>query len=848
MELLKERTRLLITEYTDGEKRHLEDMVASMDNVFMYQDPDSGVLGLEPGITNSIRRIFPYAKFRDNSDEYWDYDKIQPVEHNAAPRNQLQRDFIEFVLQNAKKKQKLAGILGCGQGKAITNSTLIPTINGPLAIGEIQVGETIFGSNGRPTKVIGVFPQGEKEIYKITFSDGRYSLASLDHLWSVTTEWDPKTRVMSTEELIRNYKQINPNRLKNKNRDPYRYIYRIPLITSPAEYPHRDVKVDPYIMGAFIGNGCMTEKHLCLSSGNEFVPNKIASILKCKTRKDRCNYNYCFYVFEHTRIRRDEVFSAYPEVCGYSRDKVIPEDYIYNDLPTRMELLRGLMDTDGSISFAEGRYNVSFSSCSKKLLEQIRQIILSLGFIANISSPDKRTEKYVNGYCSQVNIRVPNAFKQHLFTVPGKRDLALRAATMPDKHQYYKYLIIKKIEYYGKEEATCLAVDAEDHLFCSEDFVVTHNTFMACYSAIAVGQKTLFIVPTSSIKQQWVDTLIKMFNVPEDRVCNVRGPKDFIYRAPKSDFVVVSHASLASLNKTYDLEKLMKRCKFGIKVIDEVQMWFKNIITVDANCNIANNWYLTGTFGRSGETENKIYQEMFGDLEIFREKEKTPTVFNKRPGNIYGQKPYINVTMVWTKSGLSKEEIKKVTNSMRYSEREGKWVRFGISVPAYMELLFPEDGTMTPYIKTVLKVVAKAEMQVRYGKSLILGSTISSAEILAKYLRRMFPNKKIGTYHSRNSKEENARNKAECDMIVTTTSSAGTGFDWKGLSKVILYAPMRSWILCQQVAFRNRRRDDGKDCYHWDIVDSQIPQLRAWANVRADVYKRIGKSFKVIDM
>ena len=188
---------------------------------------------------------------------------------------------------------------------------------------------------------------------------------------------------------------------------------------------------------------------------------------------------------------------------------------------------------------------------------------------------------------------------------------------------------------------------------------------MACYSAIKVGLRTLIIVPTSGIKKQWGETLTNMFNVPPERVKLINTPKDFIN--VKADFVIVSQASLAVLNKTYDLERIMKANKFGIKVIDEVQMWFHNIIKVDGNSNIANNWYLTGTFGRSGDEENALYQEMFGDLAIFREKDKKPTLFNRKPGNVYGMKPHMHVKMMWTHSGLSKEEIKKVREGARCS-------------------------------------------------------------------------------------------------------------------------------------------------------------------------------------
>ena len=636
MKIVKERTRLIFTEFTDSEKKYLENLVASMDNVFMYIDPDGEKLGLPTGMEATVKRVFPKAEFIDHSDEYWPYEKIAPVEHNAQPRNQLQKDFIAFVLENVKKSQKLAGILSPGTGKSTPNSTVIPTPNGDKLRGEIKPGDYVFGSDGMPTKVLQIFPQGELEIFEISLADGRSARCSKDHLWKVySSDIDNDGSVIMTSDLIK--------------------LYREKTIWIPA-----------------------------------------------------------------------------------------------------------------------------FNSHHMNYIEKLRIIDIA--------------------YC-------------------------------------------------GKEECTCIYVENDDHLYVTENYIITHNTFMACYSAIDAGLRTLIIVPTSSIKKQWADTLTGMFKVDPSRVLMVNKPKDFINI--KADFVVVSQASLAVLNKTYDLEKIMKDNKFGIKVIDETQMWFKNIVNVDANCNIANNWYLTGTFGRSGDKENKLYHEMFGDLAIFEEKQKKATIFNPKPGNVYGMKPYINCEMVWTHSGLSKEEIEKVTSSMRYSEREGKWMRFGISVPAYTELVIPSDGHMTKFLDTCLKVIKKADKRVD-GRMLILCPTIASSDVVADYCMKLFPHKTINTINSNHSSQENEQTKKECDIVVSTVSSAGTGFDMKKLTKLVVLSPFRSWILADQVSGRLRRNKDahGNDieCYMWDVVDADLRQLRVWANTRADVLKRKCKSFKVVDM
>src|SRR5699024_5332326 len=107
MDVRIERTRLLFTNYTDTEKRQLQDMVASMDNIFLYEDADKRVLELPPGILSDIKKNFPRAKYTDASNEYWPYERIHPVSHSAKPRNQLQTDFISYLINESKRGNKV---------------------------------------------------------------------------------------------------------------------------------------------------------------------------------------------------------------------------------------------------------------------------------------------------------------------------------------------------------------------------------------------------------------------------------------------------------------------------------------------------------------------------------------------------------------------------------------------------------------------------------------------------------------------------------------------------------------------------------------------------------------------
>ena len=112
----------------------------------------------------------------------------------------------------------------------------------------------------------------------------------------------------------------------------------------------------------------------------------------------------------------------------------------------------------------------------------------------------------------------------------------------------------------------------------------------------------------------------------------------------------------------------------------------------------------------------------------------------------------------------------------------------------------------------------------------------------------MFPNKIVARVHSKVKIPSLEVLKRESDIIVSTIKSTGTGFDWKGLSKLVVADQYRSPILCSQVVGRLRRRADKRATYMWDIVDADIRQLRVWANARANIERKVSKNFEVIDL
>jgi len=357
-------------------------------------------------------------------------------------------------------------LASAASGKAIPNSTIIPTINGVKRVDEIKKGDYLFDRNGNPTKVLGVFPQGKKEVFEITFGDGRKAKSSKDHIWFVNKRtWKDKNRYeeYTIEELLK--EKIIVNRGGN---------FYIPC-AKPVHYLEKKYEIHPYIIGAFLGDGCCLEKELVISSENDTIPNHIKELLQAdEIHRNPANYNW---YFKKGGVNiKSNILPI--ELKKYSYEKSIPKEYKYGSIEQRLELIRGLMDTDGSISIDKRENHspcVSFTSTSYQLILDVKEVLGSLGYVSTISE-DKRSDKYTKGIAYSLNINISNSEKYKLFWLKRKKDIALSIKNKK-QHRDYMKTTIRKIEDLGfSEEMTCFYVDNAEHLFLMNDFIVTHNT------------------------------------------------------------------------------------------------------------------------------------------------------------------------------------------------------------------------------------------------------------------------------------------------------------------------------------------------------------------------------------
>lgn len=371
------------------------------------------------------------------------------------------------------KESNIVCLAGAGCGKCIPNSTNIPTPDGWKKVEEIKIGDYLFDRQGNPTKVLGVYPQGKKEVYEITFGDGRQAKCSIDHIWSVHKRtWGESNyyRERTTEEILKdNYKIVDKRGRKQHN-------YSIPCC-QPVKYSEKTYLIHPYVIGAFLGDGCCKgHSRLVLSSENDEIPEYCAELIGNIEIKDWYGQKYKHTFFNKTTqeylLTKDFFKDFSEELLQYSYDKKIPSIYKYGSIEQRYQLLQGLFDTDGSIQKNNG--SVSFTSTSLSLIKDVQEVLYSLGH-SSVITETKRKFLYTNT-CYTLRVNMSHKDKINLFKLKRKRKIAESFKDKKQRHDYTKTTIvnIKKLDY--SEDMTCFYVDNREHLFLMNDFIVTHNT------------------------------------------------------------------------------------------------------------------------------------------------------------------------------------------------------------------------------------------------------------------------------------------------------------------------------------------------------------------------------------
>jgi len=372
-----------------------------------------------------------------------DYEEANLIEFFGREGSKLQPNPIQRQLLEAFLNPQFRRLLITGAnriGKGLVEGETVLRKDGFVAVESIRVGDVLFGSDGLPVVVSGVFDRGLQPCWRIFFDDRSFIDVDESHLWSVVPYNKKTPVVVSTKRIIDSFGE------KPKSNRRYKVCE-----LSAVQFPTLSVPIDPYLLGILIGDGSFVGTSITLSTAD-------AEILQAFVDKG--------YVVKSKGDGRVEyiVHGLVPKIRELglkgllSYQKHIPKTYMINSKEVRLSVLRGLMDSDGYIQ--KRTKNVSFSTTSMRLAEDVLFLAQSLGGKGRIGSRDGEKRK---------EYRVIFRIKENPFFLKRK-------ASVFSGYKRTLCRIMHRFEYIGEKRTFCLSTTAKDGLFVAKNFILTHNT------------------------------------------------------------------------------------------------------------------------------------------------------------------------------------------------------------------------------------------------------------------------------------------------------------------------------------------------------------------------------------
>lgn len=339
------------------------------------------------------------------------------------------------------------------------HSELIMTPDGYTTMGDIQTGDLVLTPDGGSAKVLEKYDQGNKDVYELTLQDGRTIRCGKDHLWKII-EFRGIEKVVNTEFFL-------TRKLKRGTKGKEYYSYYLPQ-TQPVQYhPQQEpLSIDPYLLGLLIGDGSLTKGSCLFSTADTELLTTIQSILgEDYTIRHKAGYQYSISYLPSKQY--NPLLRALKKLGLRERaeKKFIPDEYKYASVEARMELVRGLMDSDGSSS---PNGSCRFSNTSEQLIDDLQFVLRGLG----IRVKKTRLNNLNKGFSKLQAWGLAITTDQPIFKL--KRKLK---NIKPRCYNHNKIAItkVRKLEY--QEASSCILIDSEEHLYLTSGFAVTHNSY-----------------------------------------------------------------------------------------------------------------------------------------------------------------------------------------------------------------------------------------------------------------------------------------------------------------------------------------------------------------------------------
>lgn len=385
-------------------------------------------------------------------------------------------EFIELNKCFSVLKGQLTVVTGIPtHGKALEINTPIPTPNGFVKMIDLKIGDIVFDENGEKCKVTWKSEVWEnRPTYKLTFSDNSEIICDENHEW-LTDTWKSRRSKLNaikndrlknrdlkpngndqtykrTFESVKTTKEISQTlKIKNDNRNNH----SIKLCKS-ISLKSKKLEIPPYILGCWLGDGTSADAGFT-TADKEIISSMRLLGYKVNKRADKYGYGI---IGLKDKLRKYDLI----------KNKHIPVNYLFSSEKDRIQLLQGLMDTDGHCSKVEAR--CEYTGTNKELCENVYSLICSLGIKATFVVSDAK----LNGELVSKKYRIFFKTNKKVFKLKRKQfiiDQYFKNRSTRGNDKRY----ITKCELVNGYKTQCIEVDSESHLFLAGyQFIPTHNS------------------------------------------------------------------------------------------------------------------------------------------------------------------------------------------------------------------------------------------------------------------------------------------------------------------------------------------------------------------------------------
>ncbi|MDG9714080.1 helicase-related protein [Streptomyces sp. DH10] len=406
-------------------------------------------------------------------------------------QQRVSREIFEDLATEHPMHRLLQGEVGSGKAQPLDSLVLTPTGFRPM--GDLRVGDEVVVPDGDIALVDGVFPQGERDVWRLVLSDGSSVECDDEHLWIVGTSrgWHrgQAPKVMTTREI-----RLDTFKANGSSK------WYIPPAKPVDLGGDAGLPLDPYLIGLLLGDGSFRH-NLRLSTIDDEIRDAVAAAVAPECRLVPVKGSHCDYTIQ-LKQRAGEVRNPVIQVLRElglwgttSHDKFVPQDFKNAPIKDRLAVLQGLLDTDGTVQ-ADG-VNISLCSASRRLAEDVAWLVRSLGGRARVL-PKKAAYN--------VQVSLPDAYAPFRLTRKAER-----VRPRPECNTFRRG--IRAVEYVGRKPVQCISVAHPSHAYVTDNFTVTHNTMVALRAMLAVvdaGGQAAMLAPTEVLAQQHHRSIVEM--------------------------------------------------------------------------------------------------------------------------------------------------------------------------------------------------------------------------------------------------------------------------------------------------------------------------------------------------